>query len=109
MAEPLNPRVRVPASAKKGEVIEIKTLVQHPMESGQRKEAGGNLVPRHIVNRMTCRFNGRLVLDAKLEPAIAANPYLAFHFRASESGSFEFAWTDDDGSVTRHTQSLTVS
>jgi len=109
MADALNPRVRVPASARKGEVIEIKTLVQHPMESGQRKDAGGALVPRFIVNRLTCRFNGRLVLDARLEPAIAANPYLVFHFRASESGSFEFAWTDDAGAVVTLTQKLTVT
>jgi sulfur-oxidizing protein SoxZ len=108
MAEDLKPRIRIPPSAKKGELIEIKTLVQHPMESGQRKDERGNLVPRKILNRFTCKFNGRTVLDARLEPAIAANPYLAFPFRASESGSFEFTWIDDDGTVTRHTQKLTV-
>jgi sulfur-oxidizing protein SoxZ len=105
----LKPRVRLPASARKGEVIEIRTLVQHPMESGQRKDERGNLVARKIVHRFTCSFNGRVVLDAKLEPAIAANPYLAFHIRASESGTFEFAWIDDDGATARHTQKLTVA
>lgn len=109
MAEASNPRVRLPASARKGEVIEIKTLVQHIMETGLRKDAGGILVPRSIVNRLTCRFNGRVVFDARLEPAIAENPYLAFHFKASESGSFEFTWTDDAGTTTRHTQALTVT
>jgi sulfur-oxidizing protein SoxZ len=108
MADELKPRVRVAASAKKGEVLEIRTLVQHAMESGQRKDERGNLVPRKIINRFTCRFNGRVVIDAKLEPAIAANPYFAFLFRANESGSFEFTWVDDDGAVTRHTQALSV-
>ena len=108
MAQDLKPRVRIPPSAKKGEVIEIKTLVQHAMESGQRKDERGNVVPRKILNRFTCKFNGRTVLDARLEPAIAANPYFAFPFRASESGSFEFTWIDDDGSIVRHTQKLTV-
>ena len=108
MSEDLKPRIRIPPSARKGEVIEIKTLVQHAMESGQRKDECGNVVPRKILNRFTCKFNGRTVLDARLEPAIAANPYFAFPFRASESGSFEFTWIDDDGSIVRHTQKLTV-
>jgi sulfur-oxidizing protein SoxZ len=109
MTSNLNPRVRIPASAKQGEVVEVRTLVQHPMESGQRKDERGNLVARKIVNRFTCSFNGRVVLDAKLEPAIAANPYLVFHVRARESGEFEFVWTDDDGASTRHTQKLAVT
>jgi sulfur-oxidizing protein SoxZ len=108
MAQDLKPRIRIPPSARKGEVIEIKTLVQHPMESGQRKDERGNQVARKILNRFTCKFNGRIVLDARLEPAIAANPYFAFLFRASESGSFELTWIDDDGSIVRHTQKLTV-
>lgn len=109
MADPMNPRVRLPVSARKGEVIEIKTLVQHPMETGLRKDAGGTLLPRSIVNRLTCRFNGRLVFEALMEPAIAENPYLVFHFKAGESGSFEFTWTDDNGATARHTQNLAVT
>jgi len=109
MSEDLKPRVRIPPSARKGEVIEIKTLVQHAMESGQRKDERGNLVRRKIISRFTCSFNGRVVIDARLEPAIAANPYFAFPFRANESGSFELTWTDDDGSIVRHTQKLTVT
>jgi sulfur-oxidizing protein SoxZ len=102
------PRINLPPTAARGEIVEIKALVAHAMESGQRRDVRGNPIPRKILNRFTCTFNGRTVLDAKLEPAIAANPYFAFPFRASESGSFEFTWIDDDGTITRHTQKLTV-
>ncbi len=99
MADDIKPRVRMPQSAKKGEIIEIKTLVQHPMESGQRKDAQGNTIPRRIINAMTARFNGKDVFSGKLEPAIAVNPYLAFSMRVQEAGTLELTWTDDDGSV----------
>jgi sulfur-oxidizing protein SoxZ len=93
------PRIKLPATAAKGDIIEIKTLVDHPMESGQRKDAAGQPVPRRILNKLTCTFNGRPVMEAKLHPAIAANPYMAFFARVDESGTFEFVWSDDDGSA----------
>ena len=95
MADDIKPRLRVPATAKKGEVVEIKTLITHPMESGQRKDADGKLVPRLIVNALKATFNGKPVVDIKLEPAIAANPYMSFFLRVEESGTLKFAWTDD--------------
>jgi sulfur-oxidizing protein SoxZ len=95
MADDIKPRLRVPATAKKGEVIEIKTLVTHPMESGQRKDADGRLVPRMILNRLTVTFNGRPVVNVTLEPAVAANPYLSFFMRVPESGTLKCTWTDD--------------
>ena len=72
------PRIRLPKVAKKGEVIQIRTLVSHVMESGQRRDAGGNTIPRKIINRFTCTFNGRPVFACDIEPGIAANPYLEF-------------------------------
>ena len=75
MAE--KPRLKVPKEAKKGEVIEIKTLMPHIMESGQRKDKDGKTIPRKIINKFTCEFNGKPVFSADLEPAIAANPYHA--------------------------------
>lgn len=99
MAEDIKPRVRMPQSAKKGDVIEIKTLVQHAMESGQRKDSQGNTIPRKIINAVSARFNGKEFFSGKLEPAIAVNPYLAFSLRVEEAGTLELAWTDDDGSV----------
>jgi sulfur-oxidizing protein SoxZ len=108
MAQDLNPRIRLPSQIKAGEVIEVKTLVTHEMESGQRQDASGKLVPRRIINRMTCAYNGRPVFEATLEPAIAANPYVAFFLKATESGTLDFAWTDDDGTVHRAKQAIKV-
>jgi sulfur-oxidizing protein SoxZ len=109
MATP-KPRVRVPNSASVGEVIEIKTLISHPMESGQRKDRKtGDLIPRKIINKFTCTFNGQEVFSADLQPAISANPYLSFFMRCSESGTIEFTWVDDDGSVYSDSKELTVS
>lgn len=90
-------RVRVPSPVKRGEVFEIKTLIDHAMESGQRVGESGQLVPRKIINRFTCALNGRTVFAADLHPAIAANPYLVFHLRARDSGTLTFEWIDDDG------------
>ena len=103
------PRLKVPTEAKKGEVVEIKTLLAHPMENGLRKDDSGALVPRKIINRFTCEFNGTLAFACDLEPAIAANPYFQFTVKVEESGTFAFAWTDDDGTVTTAEASITVS
>ena len=102
------PRVRMPATAKKGEIIEVKTLISHDMESGQRKDNDGKLVPRKIINKFEATFNGRPVFVAEWHPSISANPYQSFFMRADESGTMAFAWTDDDGSVYRTTAKLTV-
>jgi sulfur-oxidizing protein SoxZ len=92
------PRVRVPGQAKAGELIEIKTLISHEMESGQRKDATGKTIPRRIINKFTAAFNGKVFFEADWHPAISANPYQSFFFKASESGDFTFTWKDDDGS-----------
>ncbi|MGD9880908.1 MAG: thiosulfate oxidation carrier complex protein SoxZ [Reyranella sp.] len=96
MSNDIKPRVRVPNKAKKGEVIEVKTLITHPMESGQRKGADGALVPRLIVSTFEASYNGKPVLSARLEPAISANPYMSFWVRVEESGTLKLTWTDDD-------------
>ena len=72
MADDIKPRLRVPTSAKKGEVVEIKTLITHPMETGQRKDSDGKIVPRLIVNSLVVTYNDKPVLNARLEPAVAA-------------------------------------
>lgn len=89
------PRVRLPEVAKVGEVIEIKTLISHVMETGQRKESDGKPVPRFIINSFTATFAGAEVFKAELHPGISANPYLAFHMRVPGPGEFELTWTDD--------------
>jgi sulfur-oxidizing protein SoxZ len=108
MAQDLKPRIRLPSRIRPGEVIEVKTLVTHEMESGHRRDASGRLVPRKIVNRLTCDYNGRRVFEAVLEPAIAANPYVAFFLKAGASGTLDFAWTEDDGTVHRAQQAIKV-
>ena len=109
MAENVKPRVRVPDEASAGEVITIKTLISHPMESGQRKDGDGNTIPRSIINRFTCAFNGENVIDVTMEPAISTNPYFEFEAVVPESGTFEFTWYDDDGDVYTDSKEITVS
>jgi sulfur-oxidizing protein SoxZ len=104
-----NARIRMPATAKKGEVIEIKTLISHVMETGQRRDAENKVIARKIINKFTCAYNGKQVIQIDLHPAIAANPFLAFFVTATETGTLEFAWTDDDGTVTKETAKLTVA
>lgn len=108
MATP-KPRVKVPKKASKGEVITIKTLISHPMESGQRKDKKtGELIPRRIINKFTCEYNGQVVFSCDLDPAVSANPYLEFSAKVDESGAFTFTWTDDDGSVYTTEKKITV-
>jgi sulfur-oxidizing protein SoxZ len=98
MATP-KPRVKVPKKASKGDVITIKTLISHTMESGQRKDKEGNLIPRQIINKFTCEFNGNTVFACDIDPAVSANPFFEFTAKVEESGTFVFTWVDDDGSV----------
>jgi sulfur-oxidizing protein SoxZ len=107
MAE--NVRIKLPERAKKGEVIEIRTLVAHIMETGFRKDEAGKLIPREIINRFTCTFNGHPLFSVDLEPAIAPNPYIKFHMRASESGTLRFTWFDDNGTVTTEDRKIEVT
>jgi sulfur-oxidizing protein SoxZ len=96
MSDDIKPRLRVPANAKKGEVVEVKTLITHPMENGQRKDADGKIIPRLLVNSLAVTYNDKPVMNVRLEPAIAANPYLAFFVKVEETGSLKFTWTDDN-------------
>ena len=102
------PRVKVPAKAKKGEIIQIKTLTSHTMETGTRKDKQGKPIPRNIIHTFTVTFNGKEVLKADMHPGVAANPYFAFFTRATESGTFEFTWTDDSGEVMKASKKMTV-
>ena len=104
------PRVKVPKTANKGDVIEVKTLISHKMETGLRKDkATGEEIPRMIINKFVAKFNGKPVFEVDMEPSIAANPYFKFTFKAEESGEFEFTWTDDQGTVYSAKKPLTVS
>jgi len=105
----IKPRVRVPKSATTGEVVTIKTIITHPMESGQRKDKKtGELIPRKIINRFSATFNGETVVSADIEPAVSANPYIEFTMKVPESGTLAFKWVDDDGSVYTEEKAITV-
>lgn len=108
MAKGVKPRVKVPKKASAGDTITIKTLISHKMESGQRKGKDGNLIPRSIINRFTCDFNGQNVIDIALDPAISTNPYFEFEAMVPEAGDFKFTWYDDDGSIYEEMKSIAL-
>jgi sulfur-oxidizing protein SoxZ len=108
MSDP-TPRIRIPETAAAGETIVIRTLISHPMESGQRRDASGNVLPRKIINRFTVEFEGELVIDAALEPAVSANPYFEIEAVVPRTGTFTFTWIDDDGAIYRATETVTVT
>jgi sulfur-oxidizing protein SoxZ len=100
--------INVPAKAKRGEIIEIKTLMSHIMETGYRRTADGAVVPRDIITSFACRYNGEEIFRADLFPAIAANPFTTFFTVATESGKFEFEWIGDRGFSETASASITV-
>jgi sulfur-oxidizing protein SoxZ len=100
--------VNVPARAKRGEVIEIKTLISHPMETGYRRTQLGAPIPRDIIRLFVCTYNGTEVFRAELHPAIAANPFIVFPTVATESGTLAFHWTGDSGFAATESVAITV-
>lgn len=101
--------VTVPPVARAGQVIEVRTLIAHPMETGHRADSNGQVMPRRIIRRFSCRLDGQLVFSAELHPAIAANPLIAFALRAQASGTLEFLWEGDEGFSHRQTAALRVA
>lgn len=109
MADDAKPRVKVPSSAKAGETVTVKALISHKMESGQRKDADGKLIPRSIINRFTCDFNGVNVIDVAIDPAVSTNPYFEFDVRVDAAGDIKFTWYDDDGSVYEDVKAIAIA
>ena len=99
--------INAPSKAKRGDVIEIKTLIQHPMETGYRHDETGKAIARNIINKFVCTYNGAEVFKADLFPAISANPFITFSTVATESGVLAFNWTSDDGET--QTQIVNIS
>jgi sulfur-oxidizing protein SoxZ len=100
--------INVPKTAKRGEIIEIKTLISHQMEPGYRPDSSGVVQPRDIINLFVCTYNGEEIFRAELHPAIAANPFISFSTVAPESGKLEFKWTGDNGFSASETATITV-
>jgi sulfur-oxidizing protein SoxZ len=91
------PRIKIPESAKVGDVIEIKTLISHVMETGQRKDPEGKPIPRNIINTFSASFAGNELFKAELHPGVSANPYFSFFMKVPGPGDFEFTWIEDGG------------
>lgn len=101
--------VNVPKTARRGEVIEIRAMIQHVMETGYREGPNGVTLPRNIIKRFICKYGGDEIFSAELFPAIAANPYMAFSTVATESGTLTFEWTDDKGETQSASAEITVT
>lgn len=107
-AEPRRVRIALPREVISGETVRVKTLISHPMETGYRRDAFGGEIPRKILVRFRCFYREELIVDETLRPGVAANPFLSFAFRATETGPVRFEWTDQDGTVTQETRELLV-
>jgi sulfur-oxidizing protein SoxZ len=102
-------RIQIPRQARRGEVVEIRVLIQHAMETGYRHDDVGRLIKRNVINAFSCRYNGVEVFRADLSSGIAANPYLQFWTVAEASGNLEFTWIDDEGVQGSERQPIAVS
>lgn len=100
--------INVPATVKRGEVFEIKTLVSHPMETGYRPKGDGTFYPRDIIQKFVCTLNGEEIFRAELYPAMAANPFIAFTTTATDGGLLMFSWIDDRGEAIMESAKLVV-
>jgi sulfur-oxidizing protein SoxZ len=101
--------IGIPRTARRGDVITIRTLIQHPMESGYRPSADGEVMPRDIIRRFTCTYDGAVVFSAELSPAIAANPFLSFTTVATGSGAIVMTWEGDSGFAQTETRQIEVA
>ena len=101
-------RVKAPKEAKRGEIVEIMTLISHPMDTGLRKDQDGILIPRKIINEFICIYNGDIVFKTNMYEAISANPLIQFNFIAKESGTLELIWHEDGGQVYSTTRKIRV-
>lgn len=102
-------RISAPETAKRGEVIELKAMIQHPMETGYRRNEQGKIIPRDIITSFRCSYNGTVVCEAEFFPGTAANPFVSFFARATLTGSLDFTWTDQDGKTWSERRALTVT
>jgi sulfur-oxidizing protein SoxZ len=103
------PRIKLPDIIRIGDIIEIKALISHAMETGQRRDAAGHLVARHIIKTFKASFNGQQVFTADLQPGISANPFIAFTMKVTGPGDLELAWIDDSDAIIAERQTLNLS
>ena len=101
--------LNIPKTAQRGEIIEIRTLIAHKMDSGFLPDSQGQRIPRDIIQRFACRYNGEQVFSAELFAAVSANPYMVFYLVATESGILEFEWQGDNGFTQTERVPITVT
>ena len=104
-----NTRIRIPETARRGDSVEVRVMIMHPMDTGYAYTTQGTVIPKDIVTDFVCRYLGEEVVRVRMEPGLSANPYFAFRLRAEESGTVEFIWTDQHGEVTSASARLTVT
>lgn len=104
----VKPRVKVPSQASAGEVVEIKALIAHPMETGLRKDKEGKKIPRKIINTFKVQFDGEEVFSVDMRPAVSANPFISFPYKAVKSGTFKFIWVEDGGAEYTESKEMQV-
>ncbi len=102
-------RISAPEQAEQGEIIELRAIIQHEMESGFRRNDRGEAIPRNIIKLFECLYNDEVVFSADFFPAVSANPFIAFYTRATTSGTLEFRWTDQHGQVWSKSQEIEVT
>ena len=102
-----NALINAPKTAKRGDTIEIKALILHPMETGFRPGTNGRMIPRNIIEKFSARWNGKEIFAMAVSPAIAANPFVSFFTVARESGRVDFLWTGDQDF--RVTEQVTIA
>ena len=105
----MSARIQVPDNARRGDIIEVRILIQHAMETGYRFDDGGQPIRRNVINNILCTYNGREVMRAQTSSGIAANPYLQFPMIAVDSGELVLTWVDDDGVRGTERQAITVA
>lgn len=104
----MSARIQLPVDAKRGDIIQVRILIQHPMETGYRFDDQGTAIARNVINTILCTFNGVEVLRADTSSGIAANPYFQFYMIAETSGELELSWVDDEGVRGSERQSLSL-
>jgi sulfur-oxidizing protein SoxZ len=102
-------RIDVPKTARRGDIIDIKTLIAHAMETGFRRTHLGVPIPRDIITTFVCSYNGVEVFRADLHPSVSANPYIQFTTVATESGTLEFTWSGDNRFLVTETARIEVT
>jgi sulfur-oxidizing protein SoxZ len=103
-----NALIHAPKTARRGEAIEIKALILHPMETGFRPGTNGRIIPRNIIERFSASWNGEEVFAMEMSPAIAANPFVSFFVVAEKSGTVKFHWSGDNGFLVEEQVAIAV-